>query len=228
MAEISQLLLPCRAVLVRNPFDRILHIHPYFLEEQQQFVSTTNLLNWLCKKNALCIMRERSSHIQIINFNEWPISTAESAPNFTPHNSSPHYRHFPTLYICHTPPQPHAGRNAVCKQCNDCAIAALLLSLTLVGLVLAVCSAGHAYHWLRKRLSVCASVVYVCVRVNALLAQHCWQRRSIAVAVAACIFIREEAVSSKQRQHCSYLCLCWYWCTLCMRVRAHISPYQHF
>lgn len=34
------------------------------------------------------------------------------------------------------------------------------------------------------------------MRVNALLAQHCWQRRCVAVAVAACIFIREQAVSS--------------------------------
>lgn len=34
------------------------------------------------------------------------------------------------------------------------------------------------------------------MRVNALLAQHCWQRRCVDVAVAACIFIREQAVSS--------------------------------
>lgn len=34
------------------------------------------------------------------------------------------------------------------------------------------------------------------MRVNALLAQHCGQRRCVAVAVAACIFIREQAVSS--------------------------------
>lgn len=101
-----------------------------------------------------------------------------------------------TLYICHTPPpsalppQPLVGRNAVCKQCNDCAIAALLLSLTLVGPTLAVCSAGHAYHWLR------IGCLCVWVRVNALLAQHCWQRRCVAVAVAACIFIREQAASS--------------------------------
>lgn len=194
-------------MLVRNPFDRILHIQPYFLEEQQQFVSTTNLLNWLCKKNELCIMRERSNHIQIINFNEWPISSAESAANFTPPELQPTLpTHFPTLYICHTPPpsalppQPLVGRNAVCKQCNDCAIAALLLSLTLVGSMLAVCSAGHAYHWLRKRLSVCVSESQRVIG-PALLAETLRRCRRCRMHI-------HKRASSEQRQHCVCNCIC--------------------
>lgn len=130
------------AVLVRNPFDRILHIQPYFLEEQQQFVSTTNLLNWLCKKNELCIMRERSNHIQIINFNEWPISSAESAANFTPHNCSPHYRHTSPLSVFVTlHHQQHYHHNLLlgAMQCASSAMIAPLLRSCSLSLSLARC-----------------------------------------------------------------------------------------
>lgn len=127
------------AVLVRNPFDCILHIQPYFLEEQQQFVSTTNLLNSLCKKNELCIMRERSNHIQIINFNEWPIS---SAANFTPYNCSPHYRHTSPLSIfvtLHHHQHYHHNLLLGAMQCASSAMIAPLLRSCSLSLSLARC-----------------------------------------------------------------------------------------
>lgn len=120
--------------------------------------------------------------------------------------------HFPTLHICHTPPppsalppQPLAGRNAVCKQCNDCAIAALLLSLTLVGSMLAVCSAGHAYHWLRKLLSVCVSESQRVIG-PALLAETLRRCRRCRMHIHKRASSEQQAASALCLQ--LYLCLC--------------------
>lgn len=164
-------------------------------------------------------MRERSNHIQIINFNEWPISSAESAANFTPHNCSPHYRHTSPLSIfvtLHHHQHYHHNLLLGAMQCASSAmIAPLLRSCSL--------SLSLARRWLcavqATPIIGCANCrLCVRVRVNALLAQHCWQRRCVAVAVAACIFIREQAASSRQRQHCVCNCIC-----ICVCVSAAVG-----
>lgn len=118
-------------------------------------------------------MRARSNHIQIINFNEWPISYARLPPHTTQH-CSPHSH---TTPFGHTPPKATTTsfRTAVCKQCAMLAplLRSCSLSATLVG---CECSAGdHAYSLAAQTVGCVCVCVWVSQR--ALLAQHCWQRR---------------------------------------------------
>lgn len=168
------------------------------------------------QKNELRMHNESSNHIQIINFNEWPILNeptnhpaaqppSHPSTHSTSYPTTQHPQQRPATQPFHHPPRTHPKMllsneksnheraTAVCKQCNECAIAALLVSLTLCCLAMcavqATPSIGCAF--VCGCACVCARwLVCKCVRacVYALLAQLSEQRR----CVAACIFMREQ------------------------------------